>query len=35
MTKVLLTGVDGNLGGYAADFLLNLTEQKKYRTRWL
>lgn len=27
MTKVLLTGVDGNLGGYAADFLLNLTEQ--------
>ncbi len=27
MTKVLLTGVDGNLGGLAADYLLELTDK--------
>ncbi|MEX2784682.1 NAD(P)H-binding protein [Streptococcus sp. H49] len=28
MAKLLLTGVDGNLGGLAADYLLELTEDK-------
>lgn len=29
MNKLLLTGVDGNLGGLAADYLLKLTDKKK------
>lgn len=29
MNKVLLTGVDGNLGGYAANTLLKITEQDR------
>jgi NAD(P)H dehydrogenase (quinone) len=28
MTKVILTGVDGNLGGLATDYLLDLTEKE-------
>lgn len=29
MSKLILTGVDGNLGGQAADYLLNLTDKER------